>query len=234
MWVHQCAPAGVSAIDPTDNRVIGHLDASGVLNSDADMWACASDNKNLIKVDPATLQELARISAPCGLQGFVEAGKAVVPDTDQDLTFNGTVRQIDLATGTQVQSWQIPPSGPETFAACADGMLWLKSNAESVMNYLDMVDGHNGQVAVPSFAVPTLFRDNPPVTGLGSVWLRSGTQTVSRFDLHTGDPQGQFPADPQGGSGYQTLDGHSLWISNFGSDSVLAGPGELTCHLQRV
>lgn len=64
------------------------------------------------------------------------------------------------------------------------------------------------------------FGDQPAAAGADSLWLRTSDGVVSRIDPHTGHRLATYPADPDGGGGFLTVAYNSLWIANFGSDTL--------------
>lgn len=229
VWVGGCSDNPVTfQIDPKTNRVVRQSPYTNPVYGAGSLWAY--DNRGgVLRLDPRTGVRLADIypgvditstGAPLG----VWAGTLwVAADT--------AVSRIDVQTNKVTQVIPLPGGkasgdvaggylygGYGTFAA---GKLWLSDAAGIYM--VDPAAGTARRLPIHLSALSD-FGDIYVVAGAGSVWARINNTTVVRLDPTNGHLLQRYATDGNGGGGGIAVGYGSLWVANFGSDSITRIP----------
>lgn len=207
-------------VDPATNTVVASMTASEVFGlADGALWAGSNDGLELLKIDPSTYRTVATYPV-AATEGVVGDGRLwVAGELGSDGEYHGVIDEIDPATGAVVATIHTPTTSQAMMMGYVDGVLWLHGSADPFLVRVDTSTGDSTQVALTSDH-PSYFEENPPVVGMGSLWLRLSPSTVARLDPRTGTQLGVYPADPAGGGGYPAAGLGSLWVANALRDTV--------------
>lgn len=226
VWLGPCASSTKTiAVDAVTNQVVGSFDAFGgseAFTSDA-LWIPDSSNK-LAKIDPTTYKTLATydvlpaapISWVVSAGGWIWAGAA----DGSTGVWEGGLAKVDPATGQVVSRLTVPNPGLYATMTADLGYIWIKGDGDGRLVRIDPKTGASRTFNLSGFAGLSQLYDIWPATGLGSVWVRLTDDAIARVDPETGTVTGTYPADRAGGGGWPTVGFGSLWVPNFGSDSI--------------
>jgi streptogramin lyase len=184
------------------------------------VWAASDDGSKLERLDPSTYQVLATIDAP-GEEGVVGGGYVWVADSDPDSgIYNGTIFKVDPQTSQIVATLHTPETYLDVYMDYdeASGSIWLKGDNDHWLTALNTTTGVSRKIPLAPYSALTDFSDDPPTSGLGSIWVRTADDTVSRIDPQSGAITARFPATGKGG--WPVVGFGSLWVANFDDDSV--------------
>jgi streptogramin lyase len=85
---------------------------------------------------------------------------------------------------------------------------------------IDPASGRVRTYMIPGYRPLTQLYGIAPVEGLGSLWMRIGDGIVVQVAPTNGKVLATYPADPAGGGGDVAVAYGSLWVANFGTDTV--------------
>lgn len=209
-------------IDPATNQVSGNLAAAFVIGTaQGSLWATNQNGSALLRLDPATL----RVQSTTPLEGDIGAiggGYLWLINSDGDTDERArSVIKVDATTGKVVGHLIRPVTGGVEKVDYLDGILWFVGLDDDFVAWVNTKTGRSGKVALPVIA-PVLVDnyDVPLVNGMGSLWLRTDSQTVMRLDAESGKRTAEFPSDPAANGGWPAVGFGSLWVANFDTDTV--------------
>ena len=226
VWLGPCDTSTKTiAVDASTNQVAGSFDAFGgseVFTSDA-VWIPDSLGR-LMKVDPTNFQVVAIDDVAPGTQvawvvlvdGFIWAA------TQDQVTgiWGGGLIKVDPSDGSVVSRLTVPDPGAYAAVSADFGYIWIKGDDSGKLLRVDPKTSTIKTFDLPGFTGLSQLFDIYPATGLGSVWVRLSNAAVSRVDPETGKVLGTYPALEGGGGGWPTVGFGSLWVPNFGADSI--------------
>jgi DNA-binding beta-propeller fold protein YncE len=136
---------------------------------------------------------------------------------------DGTLDEINPANNRVVATVPFVPPQSYGYLLYFANRLWFSGGiAGAPGTWIAEYDPKSGKTSTLHIRGSALsqFGDQPAVSGLGSLWVRTSNRTVSRIDPRTGRVRATYPADPDGGGGFAAVADGSLWVANFASDSV--------------
>ena len=226
IWVMPCGDGTKTVIvDPATNQIVGSLQAGSLSMAftKGSVWigAIAHDG-TLLRVDPTTLRTLSTIPAGHGLDSVVTgAGYVWVADAERVTGDPDVISKIDPDTGRVIATVSGPDPGRGPALLFAFGSLWLKGIDDNRLIKIDPASGKVTTYAIAGWAGGlNSFYDIVPTDGLGSLWMRIANAVVVRVDPTDGSVLARYPADPVSGGGYVAVAFGSLWVANFGTDTV--------------
>jgi outer membrane protein assembly factor BamB len=221
IWTNHCADGSRElAVDPRVNQVVGSLNGLVFGFADGNFWALSHDGRETLRIDPSNLRAVTRLPV-AGIQGAVANGYLWLAGGSLDTgQYNGVIKMVSMRTGRLVGRIRTRRTVSYPFFTRAANVLWMKGATDSFLIAIDMPTGRASTVAVNNIHPAYSFGDEIPVAAMGSLWVRTADDTVSRLDARTGHIQATYPADPAGAGGYVAVDAGSLWVANFGSDTI--------------
>jgi streptogramin lyase len=225
VWISPCEDGTKTIIvDPTTNQVAGSLNA-GNLNmafAKGSLWiGTLAHDGTLLRVDPSKLNTISTVAAGHGADlAFAGGGFVWVADTDQVMDAPDVISKIDPTTGQVVATLSAPNPGGDAMLLYAFDSLWRKASDNDRLIKIDPGSGHATTFTIPGYQALTQYYDIVPADGLGSLWLRIADGSVVRVDPATGKVTASYPADSTAGGGYVAVAFGSLWVANFGTDTV--------------
>ena len=226
VWLGPCdSSTKTIAVDAASNEVTGSFDALGgseAFTNDA-VWIADSSGK-LSKVDPKSYRTVATYDVfPGAFTGWVmSAGGSIWAASENGETgaWGGELVKVDPSSGQVVSRLDVPDPGPYAGMSSDFGYFWVKGDGNGRLLRIDPETSTLTTFDLPGYKGLSQLWDIWPATGLGSVWVRLANDTISRVDPETGKVTGTYPADEAGGGGWPTVGFGSLWVPNFGSDSI--------------
>ena len=134
--------------------------------------------------------------------------------------WGGKIAKVDPATGRVIDRLTVPDPGPYAAVTADLGYIWVKGDDSGRLLRIDPKTAAIRSFDLSGFTGLSQLYDIWPATGLGSVWVRLTDDSVTRVDPRTGTVMGTYPADAAGGGGWPTVGFGSLWVPNFGSDTI--------------
>jgi streptogramin lyase len=226
VWLGPCdSSTKTIAVDATTNQVVGSFDALGgseAFTADA-VWIPDNESK-LARIDPKTYKTLATydVMHAAPLAWVVSAGGWIWAGAEDGSSgaWEGGLAKVDPATGQVVSRLTVPNPGSYATVTADLGYIWIKGDGDGRLVRINPKTEAIDTFDLSGFQGLSQLYDIWPATGLGSVWVRLTDDTVSRVDPETGKVTGTYPADAAGGGGWPTVGFGSLWVPNFGSDSI--------------
>jgi YVTN family beta-propeller protein len=178
LWVTNSADGTVSRIDIATNQVVATINVvpdgqavtgvDGATQVDAiavgggAVWVTALNSAQLVRIDPATNEVVARISLSAGVHELEYGGDALWGKG----SFSNTILRIDPATNTVVASIPVPPPG--SFVYLNDA-LWVQT-----LNDVVKIDpATNTVVATVRYSDATSPSAGMMRAAGGSLWVTS-------------------------------------------------------------
>jgi YVTN family beta-propeller protein len=221
IWLSHCAEdAQAMVVDPATNTVVGSFKTDDpVFAFDANsVWTTSFPGDRLMRVDPTTLQTTATLDvsafdvAPGGGYEWV----AVANDAGN---YNGSIAKVDPTTNTVVATIQTQKL-TNPYMVFLDDSLWLSNQDDGTLVRVDTATGASANFTVSPFTKMTQLYDVQLTTDGTNLWYRNGDASVVEIDPHTASIVKSFAADAAGGGGGMAVGFDSLWVNNFGADSV--------------
>ena len=222
IWIGYCDDSTKEiVVSATTNQVVASIPSAAVYGDlDGAVWAASDDGSQLQRLDPTTYKVLASINAP-GEEGVVGGGYVWVADSDPDSgIYNGTIFKVDPQTNQIAATLHTPETYLDVYMDYdeASGSIWLKGDNDHWLTALNTTTGVSRKIALAPYSALTDFDDDPPTSGLGSIWVRTADDMVSRIDPQSGVITARFPAT--GNGGWLVVGFGSLWVANFDTDTV--------------
>jgi streptogramin lyase len=226
--VSPCSPT-VAVVDPTTNQVVNNV--SGVYGAftvvDGVPWAVTPSS--IASLDPLT-NKITRsitvvdanprhVSNP-GVEAAYGDGAFWAITVADNQSFGGSVVKIDAKTGTVDHVYLTPDPGGYADIQFLDHAVWLKGDDSGRLVKLDAATGKTHVYNLPGFQPLTDYFVMAMGVGMGDLWIRLSSGSVSRFDPVTGTVVAHYPADSSAKGGYVSVYDGSLWVANFDSDTV--------------
>lgn len=202
-------------IDPDTDTVTASVTVGGAADlyndlaaNDAGLWATDWDTAELIRVDPTSLEVVARIPAGLAPKGILATAAGVwVADTH-----DGKVLRIDPATNTIVATITVGPTGNSgpNWLASGLGSIWVNiPNNGTVVRFDPVSNAIQATIQIPATVVPCGgFEFETTVVWVTQCDFRSLTAGI---DPATNTVIGT--ADRVGFGGIPTLVNGGLWVS---------------------
>ena len=173
VWV-QTGDLGITGIDPSTGLQAGTVDGGSWMFLEGDeLWVQKGAERVLVRVDPQTGRELERFE---GIPGFTLAKDG---DTVWAVDENGNVVHVDMATGEELASIDVPEQ-PKQIVLAADAV-WVICDAG---NALVRIDPDAAEVT------DTIDVGDGPVElelGFDSLWVRNRQSELVRVDPETAE-----------------------------------------------
>jgi streptogramin lyase len=215
-----------TAIDPATNQVVGTFfgGPSEMAIADGSIWTSLMNGPKgaYVRIDPASLNPMATTDVGGNTdQAVYGAGFIWLADIDGNTgKYGGTITKIDPATGHVVATFSTPDPGTDAWLTFAFGSLWLNGDDGPDLLKIDPKTGNVTTYQIPGYVGMTQIFETELTEGLGSLWMRMSDGTVGRVDPTNGRLLATYPADPAGGGGEAAVGFGSLWVANFGTDTV--------------
>lgn len=222
VWLMPCdTGTRTMIVDPGTNQVVGSFEGGSggqMAFADGSAWTTSRTlDGTFLRIDPTTLKTTSTMSAGQGDDSIV-AGASFLWLTDS--TSSG-ISKADPVSGRVVATISSPNAGRYAWLTFAFGSLWLKGADNPDLHRIDPASGKATTYTIAGWTGGlTQLYEIFPAEGLGSLWLRIANGSVVRVDPTDGRVVATFPADPAGGGGWVAVAFGSLWVANFGSDTV--------------
>jgi DNA-binding beta-propeller fold protein YncE len=222
IWVGYCDEStNEIVVSASTNQVVASIPSAAVYGDlDGAVWAASEDGSQLQRLDPTTLKVLASVDAP-GVEGVVGGRYVWVADMPLDSgNYNGTIFKVDPQTNKVVATLHTPETYHDVYMDYdeASGSIWLKGDNDHWLTALNTTTGVSRKIPLAPYSALTDFADDPPTSGLGSIWVRTADDTVSRIDPQSGAITARFPATGKGG--WVVVGFGSMWVANSDSNTV--------------
>jgi streptogramin lyase len=221
IWIGYCdGSTKEMVVSASTNQVVASIPSLGVFGDlDGTIWATSNDGTQLQRLDPTTYQVIATIDAP-GTKGVVGGGYVWVANESFDTAiYDGTISKVDPATNQVVATLHTATYlDPFLDYDVASKSIWLKGENDHSLTAVDTTTGLSRKIVLDPYDALSSFADDPPVSGLGSIWVRTTNDVMARLDPQSGLITAQFPAT--GAGGWPVVGFGSLWVANFDADSV--------------
>ena len=220
VWTATCKARGLAKIDPSTNRVVGHvrvpvpvaLDGEGSVGAGAGAVWLVIDGPGctgcrVARVDPRTMKVTGRVTVRAGA-ATVRTGRGAVwvANPERDL-----VEQIDPGTNKVVRRVKTGP-GPR-FLDVGEGAVWTLDQIDGSVTRIDTATGKPTNVDAD---VPGAGGDL--TVGGGSVWARGSDTLLARIDPKRNRVVARY--GPASGSGAVIVGAGAVWISAHDIDTV--------------
>jgi streptogramin lyase len=221
IWLSHCAGATQAVVvDPATNKVVGRFTTGDpVFGFDANsVWTTSFSGDRLMRVDPTTLQTTATLDvslfdiAPGGAYEWVA-------EADDAGNYNGSIAKVDPATNKVVATFQTQEL-TNPYMVFLDNSLWLSNQEDGTLVRMNTATGASTNFKVSPFTKMTQLYDVQLTTDGTNLYYRNGDGSVVEINPHTASIVKTFAADPAGGGGGISVAFASLWVNNFGVDTV--------------
>ena len=214
VWTATCKVPGLAKIDPSTNRVVGHvllavpvaLDGEGSIGAgERGVWIVTDGpgctGCRVARVDPRTMKVAASIKVQEG-SATVRTGEGAVWVANPD---NNLVQQIDPGTEKVVRSIKTGP-GPRFFDI-GEGAVWTLNQIDGSVTRIDPASGEATNVDAG-----VAGSGGDLTVGGGSVWARGGGDPLlTRIDPSSDSVVERYR--PPSGSGAVIVGADAVWIS---------------------
>ena len=201
VWV-QADDVGVQGIDPSTGLPSGTVEGGSWMFMEGDeLWVQKGAELVLVRVDPETGRELERFE---NIPGFTVAKDG---DTVWGFDEDGNLVQVDMATGEQLKSVDIPEQ-PKQIVLTADAV-WVACDAG---NALVRIDRETGEV---TDTVDVGFGPVELELGFDSLWVRNRQLELVRVDPNDGSVLGKLNGFAMSPSLGLSFGGGLVWASRL-------------------
>jgi streptogramin lyase len=222
VWVSHCYDGErVVAVDPATNQVVGSFLGNSIIVAFDQLWSLGF--RALNRIDPTTYTVTGSVRVPTGWPLVEGDGVLWVIDSNPlpgSGEYSGLISGIDPASMKVVRTLQVPVAGLSPWVAFAFGAIWLKPLNNNILLKIDPSTGKTNIIDVPNFEPLNQFGDMSIAADSSNIWMRISSKAVAQIDPNSGRVLRVYPADPYGGGGFVALGFGSLWVANFGMDSV--------------
>lgn len=223
IWLPPCdTSTSVVVVDVATAKVRGTVPdafADSMAAGFGSVWVASYDNASIRRIDPRTLKTIARIRVPSGAIAFGDGAIWSAGINVDHATNDGRLARIDPRTNRVTARYRISVDD-DTYATFAYGSLWLMGAYSPMLTRIDPRTGKQTHIRLQGWQQLSEYHDYPIATGDNALWIRINDTTVARIDPATGRVTSRYPADGDGGGGDPVVAFGSLWVSNFGSDSL--------------
>ena len=173
----------------------------------------------LVRFDPHTDRVQAEIRVGATPAFVISAFGAIWVSNFDD----ATVSRVDPRTNDVIATIPVGTPGGQGsgYMAVAADSLWVANTADGNLYRIDPRDNVSEPIDIDAEPL-TEFFDLFVGDGLGSVWVRTDDHAVSRIDPESEEIVETYPAGSGGGD--VGAFGDSLWIANFGDDTLWRVP----------
>lgn len=223
VWTLPCASGNTIVVNPATNQIDRTLPpaALSIAFANGRPWLTSRVNDPLTELDPVTFRITATLKV-ANTVIFAGAGK-IFTANPSPLTgeWNGsTITEIDPDTHRVLRTFTTPDPGTYASVIYAFGRIWLKGSDTDKLIAIEPGSGVATTYTIPGWSALDQFYGMDITTGLGDLWIRTANGTVSRIEPRDAKVIATYPADPAAGGGDIVVDNGSLWIANFGTDTV--------------
>lgn len=226
VWIGGCENSGTYQIDPRTNRVVRkRIGIVAPAFGAKSLWAVGFPNgaARVVRMDPRSGVRLATINP--GFDISQNGGPVGVWDGSLWVAGDYSVSRIDVQTNKVTQVIPLPggkasggyPGGYlyGGYGAFAAGKFWVTDPAG-----LYEIDPTSNTATLLPIHIQAFSQagDIYVAAAYGSVWLRTGNKSVVRLNPANGQVVRTYKAT--GGGGGLGVGFGSLWIANFGADSL--------------
>ena len=173
---------------------------SWIFQEGAELWVQKGAELVLVRVDPQTGRELERFE---GIPGFTVAKDG---DTVWGFDENGNVVRVDMATGEELASIDVPEQ-PKQIVLAADAV-WVACDAGNALVRIDP------ETAVVTDTVDVGFGPVELELGFDSLWVRNRQLELVRIDPETGEVLATITGFGMSPSLGLSFGGGYVWASN--------------------
>jgi streptogramin lyase len=212
-------------VDARTNQVVGQIGNSAAGGSAwfafGSVWITAVDMHHVLRVDPTTLKVVATIKVPS--VDFVDDGHSMwFAETDSSANYTDRLDQVDPSTNRIVRRLRTHAGrvGSDPWLEYAASRLWLKGNDRPTLIAISPATGAVTTYTIKGWHALDQEYDEEITVGLGSLWIRISDGKVARINPTDGRVVRRYPADGFAGGGYGVVGFGSLWVANFGTDTV--------------
>jgi YVTN family beta-propeller protein len=215
LWVANGGDGTVSRIDPRTKSVAATIDVggrpTGIATDRRAVWVVTYTGQ-ISRIDPATNTVTSSIQTGASETTKIAAGEGSVWIAS---SAEGTVTQVDQATGRVVDEPIVVPGHPDV--AVASGYLWATSSADGALLWIDASTGNVLDVVPIGEGGPSPIQFSIEV-GDGFLWVLGGFESkLLQVDPSSGEIVDQFVVDP---SAVDVTVGGSLWLASLGHSVI--------------
>jgi len=223
VWTLPCAAGNTIVVNPATNQIDRTLPPAGlsIAFANGQPWLTDRANDSLTELDPITLRVTATVKVANTMITF--GGGKIFTANPSPVTgewSGSTISEIDPNTHRVLRTFTTPDPGTYASMIYGFGRIWLKGSDNNKLIAIDLSTGRATTYVIASWSALDQLYGMDTTTDLGSLWIRTSDGTVSRIDPSTAKVLATYPADPSGGGGDIVVDHDSLWIANFGTDTV--------------
>ena len=223
VWTLPCASGATIVVNPVTNQIertlppaavtIAFVNGRPLLTSRTHGW--------LTELDPVTFRVIATVKIA---NSMISAGEGKIfianPSPVTGAWGDAIISEIDPSTHTVMRSLTTPDPGCYASMIFVFGRVWLKGCDSNRLIAIDPATNRTSVYPLAGWSALDQLYGEDLTTGLGSLWVRTANGVVSRLDPANGKLLATYPADPAAGGGDIVVDHGSLWIANFGTDTV--------------
>jgi YVTN family beta-propeller protein len=221
IWLGHCAEdSKAMVVNPATNKVVGSMTVGDpAFGFDANsVWTTSYPGDQLIRIDPSTLRTTATLDV-LAFDIVSGGGYEWVAVADDAANYTGAIAKVDPSTNKVVATFHTPEL-TNPYMVFLNGSLWLDNQDDGTLVRVDTATGASTQFTESPFTKMTQLYDVQLTTDGTNLWYRNGDATIVEINPHMAAIVKSFDADPAGGGGGIGLGFDSLWVGNFGVDTV--------------
>ncbi len=225
VWVPHCDTAtSVVVVDASSNQVVGKVDAWPLKIAfgfgSAWMWNPAGVGSELERVDPATLQVVARVPLPA-----TSGSPFTSPNGVWVVTDDGTVSRLDPSSNRVTRTIRYGPPGGAA-GVWAAGSIYIQNVDARRIYRLNPTTGKSTTVRLGDFRGGFLAGSDADAdieVGKGLVWVHISDLQIVGINPKNGTVVRRIKTDASG-SAYLAADNTSVWEPAAAIDTVFRYP----------
>jgi len=222
IFITGCEGGYVAVVDPEKEQVVATSQCGGWMAFAAgSIWSPGSGG--ITRCDPLTYRKTTTIKMPGVHSGMAYDAGSIWAANQSD----GTVERIDPKTNkvvATISAGTIAHGDLDEFLLVAFGSVWVSSDYDP---RIFRIDPSTNAVRVFHLHESGLgdFNQRMLASGMGSLWMRTSLDKVTRFDPKTMRAIQTYPTDAwDGGGGDIGVAAGSLWIPNPEEDTIWREP----------